>query len=67
MRKPETYSCDVCGKQKQSVNHWWLAFGGTPFELYPWTEANAIDADKHLCGAECVIKAVSEWMQTDGR
>lgn len=63
MRHPEVYFCDGCGKQKQSVNHWYLLSVDGGLHLDKWVEDSASAADKHLCGAECVTKAVSEWMQ----
>lgn len=63
--------CDVCGKQKQEVNHWFKAhatlrsresFPG--FSVYPAAEdlaAGFIYLD--LCGQECVVKALNKWMQ----
>lgn len=57
------YSCDICGKDKQQVNHWWMmSFDGESLHLDPWHEEDAEEAAKHLCGQECVIKAVSEYL-----
>jgi len=56
-------TCDVCGKEKQAVNHWWLRTKSTSFfELVPWYDDDAATKG-HLCGQECAIKALSEWMQ----
>lgn len=56
--------CDVCGKHKGSVNHWWLAWtdGGT-FEVESFRQTDADTIPQHLCGQDCVIKAVNKWMQ----
>lgn len=62
----QTITCNVCGKQKREVNHWWVAYEsqGVGFMLSPWNENLARnDIVQSLCGQECVIKAVSEWMQ----
>ena len=63
----ETVTCDVCGKQKGQVNHWWMyAFGGYQrMEIKPWNDSSA-DAWKHACGQGCVMKAVNEFMQGQG-
>ena len=53
----ETFNCDICGKQKGSVDHWWLAWS-EPFsphaqaperpmlKIYPWENLLAHDAGK---------------------
>lgn len=62
----EKIVCDVCGKQKQDVNHWWIFDppneGQELFLLAKWSDERAVTY-RHACGQECVIKAVSEWMQ----
>lgn len=61
----ETVTCDVCGKVKQAVNHWWevkACFGG--YWIFPTGLAVREDGMKDCCGQECVIKAVNEWMQS---
>jgi hypothetical protein len=64
-------TCDVCGKQKGDVNCWWVGTiteVGThkSLKIYPWPTGSKEVANgktvNHLCGQECVIKAVSEWM-----
>lgn len=71
MAVTEQFSCDVCGKQKQQANHWWVGTEtdiGThkSFVFYPWPtgrrEAEAGKKVNHLCGQQCAIKALSEWM-----
>ena len=66
----QAVTCNICGKQKGSVNHWWL-FGITHvlgdeeylgFEAKPWIQADA-EYMRHACGQECLIKALSQWMQ----
>jgi len=57
----EQITCDVCGKSKGSVNHWWM-LGENPKELVIRPYVPSLGW-KHLCGQQCVIKAVSEWMQ----
>jgi hypothetical protein len=72
----ETFHCEICGKQKGSVDHWWLAWTESyrPHEdsperpllkIYPWENMTAHDADvKHLCGQACVQTLVARWMNT---
>jgi len=67
----ETFHCETCGKQKGSVDHWWLAWTEQyrPFEdaperpllkIYSWENMSAHDADvKHLCRQSCVQTLVS--------
>lgn len=60
------FTCNVCGKLKQTTNHWWIAYisNGTGLMISPWNEALANNEQvQTLCGQECVIKAVSEYMQ----
>ena len=59
----ETFNCDICGKQKGSVDHWWLAWSElySPhpeaperhlFKIYPWENLTAHDGTvKHLMRA----------------
>jgi len=66
----EQVKCDICGKQKADVNHWWL-FGVmnvlgtedvyTSFEAKPWIESEA-EWMRHACGQECLTQAVNRWM-----
>ncbi|MBV9075618.1 MAG: hypothetical protein JOZ10_18500 [Acidobacteria bacterium] len=71
----ETFHCEICGKQKGSVDHWWLAWMERyrpPFpeaeerpllKIYPWDNMSAHDADvKHLCGQACLQTLVARWM-----
>lgn len=71
----ETFHCEICGKQKGSVDHWWLAWNESyrpPYpdavelpilKVYPWENMSAHDADvKHLCGQACLQTLVARWM-----
>jgi len=73
----ETFNCDICGKQKGSVDHWWLAWS-EPYrphqeaperpmlKIYPWENMSAHDSTaKHLCGQACLQKLVDRWMNTE--
>jgi hypothetical protein len=61
----QSVTCDVCGKQKGEVNHWYLSSvdGGT-LHLDKWDDDSAAAAGNHLCGQDCVVKAVNKWMQS---
>jgi hypothetical protein len=71
----ETFHCEICGKQKGSVDHWWLVWADKyrpPYQdatehpilkIYPWETMSAHDADvKHLCGQACLQTLVARWM-----
>ena len=73
----ETFNCDICGKQKGNVDHWWLAWS-EPYsphdqaprhqmlKIYPWENMTAHDANtKHLCGQACLQKLVDRWMNAE--
>jgi len=57
----QTITCDVCGKQKGQVNHWWMYLGGEMFSVWAWND----DAGEvsHACGQECLHKALDKWIQ----
>ena len=69
--------CDVCGKTRGDVNHWWLAFdlaSGTwqhgwqqtkkpTITFLPWAENMArLEDVKHLCGQQCAQVLQNQWM-----
>ena len=73
----ETFNCDICGKQKSNINHWWLIWT-EPYsphpaaptrnllKIYPWENMAAHDATvKHLCGQACLQKFVDRWLNTE--
>ena len=72
----ETYSCDVCGKEKsEESDDWWLAsestMSPTPEAEQPvlkithWNTFLSHDATaKHLCGARCAQTLLDRWMHT---
>jgi hypothetical protein len=73
----ETFNCDICGKQKGTVDHWWLAWTEPHrphaeaaerqmFKIYPWENMMAHDATvKHLCGQACLQKLVDRWLNSE--
>ena len=70
----ESFTCNVCGKAKGAVDHWWIAWVETiqpsdveppkpKFQLLPWSELMARDPQVvHLCGAGCAMKETERWM-----
>jgi hypothetical protein len=72
----ESFTCNICGKSKGSVDHWWLAWIETIFpddvegpkpkyQLLPWSELMARHPDVvHLCGAGCALKETERWMSS---
>jgi hypothetical protein len=74
MAYSESYTCDVCGKQKAGSESWWLAWvdcfqGETPDQDQPlikltrWQSHHAHSAGvKHLCGARCSGTMMDRWM-----
>ena len=69
----ESFTCNICGKSKGSVDHWWLGWVETispsddetlpKFQLLPWSELMARDPKViHLCGAGCALKETERWM-----
>ena len=72
----ESFTCNICGKRKGDVDHWWLAWVDqvqptdkepvTPkFQLLPWSELMARSLNVvHLCGAGCALKETERWMTT---
>ena len=67
-----TYKCDGCGKLKAEVNHWFVASEISPSNgdllnslsmgIHRWPRHKDAAGVKHLCGAECVIKYVNEFL-----
>lgn len=67
MARRESFTCDICGKEKQDVNHWFVfndaAYSGDELGIAVFQWHEPLSGYQHLCGQECVIKAVSKWMQ----
>lgn len=74
MKRPDSYFCDVCGRQRGATNHWWIVFLERDAALAAlvmmlvirrWSAAAASDPQvKHACGRECTQKLVERWMET---
>ena len=72
----EAFTCDVCGREKRVVNHWWMVRLGEAdcceedqplrsFILLPW-DASVCRSPGiyHLCGGNCATKAMERFMTT---
>lgn len=72
MAVSSTYKCDICGKLKAEVNHWYVGSEISPANegdvsadslgIHRWPKYRDAAGAKHLCGAECVIKYVNEFL-----
>ena len=72
MSVQQTYSCDVCGKVRGEMNHWWLVSGFGPEDItllgiQPWDSAEAALAEAHLCGEKCLHDYLSQWLSRQGK
>jgi hypothetical protein len=67
MAEVTTYKCDVCGKLKQEANHWFRGqqTPGRWFTVLRW-DCDGAASELHLCGQECVQKAMTKAMQQAG-
>jgi hypothetical protein len=65
----EGIRCDICGKQKGEVNHWYVLVVNEKqsiFSIFTWAEAEEckiLDASniKHSCGEGCTTRAFTTW------
>lgn len=74
MAYSESYTCDVCGKQKAAHESWWLVWldcfqadkveDDQPLIKFTrWNPQLAHSAGvRHLCGAQCAGKMMDRWM-----
>lgn len=60
----QAISCDVCGRDKQQTNHWFVVYEhGAELRISGWnSEARNSTKAKHLCGQTCLHKLVDEYM-----
>jgi hypothetical protein len=73
----ETFSCNICGKEKsEEARDWWLAWeeftsptpnGEVPvLKVAPWNTLLSHDSTaKHLCGGRCVQTLLDRWMHSE--
>jgi hypothetical protein len=60
----QAISCDICGREKQLTNHWFVAYNqGGELRLSGWNSRNRLRAEaRHLCGQTCLHKLVDEFI-----
>ncbi len=67
--------CDVCGRMKREINHWWVLLPGRVtgigdqtkwlrISAMPWNDEDAASPmAQHICGQACMLKAIERFMQ----
>ena len=60
----QAISCDICGRDKQQTNHWFVVYEhGAELRISGWnSQARTSAKAKHLCGQTCLHKLVDEFM-----
>jgi hypothetical protein len=60
----QAISCDICGRDKQQTNHWFVAYEhGSELRISGWnSHARTSAKAKHLCGQTCLHKLVDDFM-----
>ena len=60
----QAISCDICGRDKQQTNHWFVVYEhGAELRVSGWSSQARMSAKaKHLCGQTCLHKLVDEYM-----
>jgi hypothetical protein len=60
----QAISCDICGRDKQQTNHWFVVYEhGMELRISGWSsQARMSSKAKHLCGQTCLHKLVDEYM-----
>lgn len=60
----QAISCDICGRDKQQTNHWFVAYEhGLELRISGWnSQARMSTKAKHLCGQTCMHKLVDDFM-----
>jgi hypothetical protein len=61
------YKCDVCGRERQQSNHWFVVRFGDAFHVYHWDffgEGREDDSipHKHICGQECLQRILQPFL-----
>ena len=59
----QAISCDICGRDKQQTNHWFVVYEhGTELRISGWnSQARLRTSSKHLCGQTCLHKLVDDF------
>lgn len=60
----QAISCDICGRDKQQTNHWFVVYEhGAELRISGWSShARNSAKSKHLCGQTCLHKLVDDFM-----
>jgi hypothetical protein len=60
----QAISCDICGRDKQQTNHWFVVCEhATELRVSGWSsQARMSTKAKHLCGQTCLHKLIDEYM-----
>jgi hypothetical protein len=60
----QAISCDICGREMQNPNHWFVVYDGGPeFRMTRWNTRTRLRPDaRHLCGQTCLHKLVDDFM-----
>lgn len=60
----QAISCDICGRDKQQTNHWFVVSEhGAELRISGWhSQARMSAKAKHLCGQTCLHKLVDDFM-----
>src|SRR5581483_6717072 len=60
----QAISCDICGRDKQQTNHWFVAYEhGSELRISGWrSQVRMSTKAKHLCGQTCMHKLVDDFM-----
>jgi hypothetical protein len=60
----QAISCDICSREMQNPNHWFVVYDGGPeFRMTRWNARMRLRPDaRHLCGQTCLHKLVDDFM-----
>lgn len=60
----QAISCDICGRDKQQTNHWFVVYEhGSELRISGWSsQARMSMKARHLCGQTCLHKLIDEYM-----
>lgn len=69
MAVKSTVTCDVCGKEKEATNHWFMVniTSGKgwilpSFHVFLWDRSLNENDFKHVCGQGCLVKLLNQWV-----
>jgi hypothetical protein len=60
----QAISCDICGREMQNPNHWFVVYDrGPEFRMTRWNTRTRLRPEaRHLCGQTCLHKLVDDFM-----